>query len=135
MADGEALQLLAGAVSQLAEDGRQGEVEPGAAGKESRGAGAASGGVESDAEQQLPGRLLAAAAIAAGGAQGDHGDGAQAGADRIPPDALRGGVREADGGGVCGAGAGAVEKQLHRRARELGYTLTKVETAAAASVE
>jgi transposase len=28
-----------------------------------------------------------------------------------------------------------LEKQLHRRARELGYTLTKVETAAAAAVE
>src|SRR5258708_1794298 len=98
MADGETLQLLAGAVSELAEDGRQGEVEPRPSRQEPGGAGVAAGGVEPDAKPELPGCLLAAAAFAAGGAQGDHGDGAQAGADRVPPGALRGGVHAADGG-------------------------------------
>ena len=96
VADGEALHELAGAVPELEEDGREGEVEPDAAGEEPGGGGAAAGGVGPDAEHELPGGVPAAAAVAAGGAEGDDGDGPQAGPDRVPPDAVRGGVREED---------------------------------------
>src|SRR5260370_36149809 len=112
MADGEALRVLAGAVSELAEDGRQGEVEPGATRQEPGGAGAAFGGVEPGAEPELPRRLLAAAALPAGRPQGDHGDGAQAGADRVQHHALRRGLHEADRGGLRRAGAGTVREAV-----------------------
>src|SRR5262249_11880931 len=107
VADGQALQRLAGAVSQLEKDGWEGEVECHAEGEGACGAGAAAGGLVPAAEQGGAGRLPASAAVAAGGPQGDHGGGAQAGADRLPPGALRGGLRQADGGGVCGAGEAA----------------------------
>jgi Transposase len=76
VADGQALHLLAGAVPQLAEDRRQGQVEPDAPGQEPGGTRLAPGGLGADAEQELPGGLPAAAALAAGGAQGHHGAGA-----------------------------------------------------------
>src|SRR5262249_60705375 len=69
--------------------------------------GVAPGGVEPDAQQELPGGVPAAAAVATGGAQGDHGGGAPAGADRVQPDALRRGVHEAGGGSLRGASPGA----------------------------
>src|SRR5262245_6692332 len=112
MADGEAVHELAGAVSELEEDRRQGAVEPDAPGQGPGGAGVAAGGMEPAAEQELPGGPPAAAAVAAGGPLGNHGGGAQAGADRVPPDALRGGVREADRGGVCGASPGAARTAI-----------------------
>ena len=93
------------------------------------------GGVEPDAQQELPGRLPATAAVAAGGAQGDHGDGAQAGADRLQPDALRGRLhasrRRRPTRSKCGQ---RLEKQLQRRAQELGYELKKIEAPAEPAV-
>src|SRR5262249_30708276 len=58
-------------------------------------------------QPELPGGLPASAAVAAGCTEGDHGGGAQAGPDRVPPGALRPGVCQGDGGGVRGAGARA----------------------------
>src|SRR4051794_121624 len=91
-------------MSELQEDGRGGEVEPDAAWQGPGSARAAPGGVEPDPQPELPGCVPAAAAGASGGAEGDHGDGAQAGADRLPLDALRRVVRPATGGGVRGGG-------------------------------
>jgi len=59
-------------------------------------AGVASGGVGSDAEQELLGCVSATSAVAVGCAEGDHGDGSQAGADHLQPDALRCCVSEAE---------------------------------------
>src|SRR4051794_38165507 len=94
-------------MSQLQEDRWQGAVEPDAAGQGACGPGAASGGVEPVAEQELPGGVPAPAALASGCAQGDHGGGAQAGPDRVQPDALRRGVHETGGGEVRPGGARA----------------------------
>ena len=66
MAHGQAIHQLAGLVSQLEEDGRQGQVESHAQGQGPGGAGLAVGGVEPAAQQELPGRLPAAAAFAVG---------------------------------------------------------------------
>ena len=76
-------------------------------GKRPGGAGVMPGGVGSEAEQELAGGVPASTAVAAGGAKGDHGDGAHAGADRVQPDALRDGVHEANGVGVRRASARA----------------------------
>src|SRR5438105_2674663 len=61
MADREALHQLAGVVSELEEDGRQGEVEPDAPGQEPGGRGVAVGGLEPAAQPQLPGGVSASA--------------------------------------------------------------------------
>src|SRR5258708_3347451 len=53
-ADGEAVQQLAGTVTELEEDRRQGEVESYSSGKGPGGTGVAVGGLEPDAEQELP---------------------------------------------------------------------------------
>ena len=89
MADGEALHELARPLPQLQTDGRQGEVVEDAEGQEPGGPRVAVGGVGPDAEYERLGVLPASAAIAAGGAEGDHGDGAQAGADRVCVGAVR----------------------------------------------
>ena len=93
----------------------------------------ASGGLEPDAQPELPGGLFASPAVPAGGAQGDHGDGAQAGADRLQPDALRVAYMQQEEAAYAEQVRERLEKQLRRRARELGYELNKVEAAAAAS--
>src|SRR5215469_3613177 len=100
MADGQAVHLLVGVVSQLAENRRQGQVQPDASGQEPCGVCPAFGGLEPDAEQELPGCVPASAAFAAGGAQGSDGIGAQAATDCVPSGALRNGVCEANGGGL-----------------------------------
>src|SRR5262249_17321092 len=105
MADGQTLHELAGVVPQLQEDGRQGAVESYAARQGPRRARAAAGGVEPDAEQGGAGGVPAPTAGAAGSAEGDNGDGAQVGANRVPPDAFRRGLRQTDGGGVRRASA------------------------------
>src|SRR5262249_2444774 len=107
MADGKAVHELAGLGSELEEDGREGAVERDAEGEGAGGAGVAAGGLEPAAQPELPGGLPASAAVAAGCTEGDHGGGAQAGPDRVPPGALRPGVCQGDGGGVRGAGARA----------------------------
>src|SRR5205085_6755430 len=54
---------------------------------------------------QRAGCVPAGAAVAAGRAQGEQGGGAQAGADRVQPDALRRSVRQGGRAGVCRTGA------------------------------
>ena len=99
-------------------------------GKGPGGACVAVGGVEPDAvSKSYLGAYLRRQRSRLGSAQGDHGDGAQAGADRVPPDALR--ARRTcrqDGGGVRGAGAGAVWRSSSTAGREeLGYEVKKIE--------
>ena len=81
----------------------------------------------------LPGRRPPHAVLPAGaylrrqrgrleGAEGDHGVHAQAGADRLQHDALRGGVCEAE---FAAEQRTRLEKSLHRRAKEMGFELVK----------
>src|SRR5271154_2733632 len=112
MADGETVRQLAGPVSELAADGRQGEIEPYPPGQEPGGARLAVGGLEPDAESERAGRLPAPATVASGSAEGHHGHSAQVSADRIPPGALRGGLHEANGSGLRGAGTRALGEAI-----------------------
>ena len=126
MTDGEALHELAGLVSQLQEDGREGAVEPDTPRQGSGGLHVASGGVEFDAQSQLPQSALSTTAVKIGSSQSDHGDGAQAGPDLLHGDAVRRGVSEAE---FDSDHRKRMEKNLHRRAKELGYELQKIEGA------
>src|SRR6185436_20030128 len=80
--DGEEVLQLAGAVPQLEEDRRPGEVQPDAPGGEPGGAGAAGGGPGPAQQQGRVGRVPAADEGAAGGSGGVDRDGAQGGAER-----------------------------------------------------
>src|SRR5262245_28295372 len=116
-----------GFMSQLAKDGRQGEIEPRAARQEPGGVGAALGRVEPHAEPELPRGLPSPAAVAA-----RHTEAITATAHklaRIVYHLIRYGmayVRQTEE--VYAAQVrDRLEKQLHRRAKELGYTLRKIE--------
>ena len=118
---------LAGLVSELEEDRGQGEVEQDAQGQESRGECLASGGVESDAQSELSGCLLAPATFAIGCAESDHGDPGAPGHKlaRIVYNLMRYGLaymRQSEEA-YAKQVAERLEKQLRRRAKELGYTL------------
>src|SRR5262249_46379833 len=108
--DGEEVLQLAGAVSQLEEDRRPGQVESDASGGQSRGAGVAFGGRESAPQPGGPGRVRAADEGAAGGSGGLDGDGAQAGTDRLHGAEARDDVRASEPGGLRGADEGEADQ-------------------------
>src|SRR5262249_43101924 len=110
--DGEEVLQLAGAVPQLAEDGRPGQVQPDAPGGEPGGAGVAFGGAESAPQPGGPGRVPAADEGAAGGAGGRDGDGAQAGAHRLPGAQARPDVHASESGGIRGPDEGEADQGL-----------------------
>src|SRR5262249_41132342 len=81
---------------QLEEDRWQGEIQPDPQRQKPRGRRPPAGGLEPDAEPELPGGLPAAAAGPPWGPQGDHGDGAQASPDYLYPPALWRGLHAAN---------------------------------------
>src|SRR5579871_1463137 len=101
---------MAGAVSQLAEERRPGQVEPDPSGGEPCGAGVAHGGPESAPQQGGPGRVSAADERAAGGSGGLDGDGAQAGTDRLSGVEAWDDVRASESGGLRGPDEGEADQ-------------------------
>src|SRR5262249_61893744 len=81
--DGEEVLQLAGAVPQLEEDRRPGQVQPDASGGEPCGAGVAGGGSGPAQQQGCVGGVPAAGEGGAGGPGGRGGGGATAGGERL----------------------------------------------------
>ena len=84
------------------EVGTETQVGGDAGGGEPGGEGLAAGGAQSAAVAECLGSVLPADRGPAWGAQGDHGDGLQAGADHLRAAQARGSVRGAGAGGVRG---------------------------------
>ena len=126
VAERQAVHQLAGSVSQLEEDRRQGAIEQDAQGEEPRRRCVAPGGVEPDAQSQLFGRLPASPTGPPRRSQGNHRHGAQAA--RILYNLMRHGVAymRKEEAAYAEQVRERLEKQLQRRARELGYELHRM---------
>src|SRR5205085_3035026 len=97
VAQREGVRGVAGAGAQSEEDGGQAFVVADEGGSEPGGTGVAVGGADATEERERVGSVLQTDSGAARGAQGDNGDGVQAGADRVRDAEERAAVR---GGGA-----------------------------------
>src|SRR5262249_14775032 len=105
---------------QLEEDRWPGQVQSGAPGGQSRGAGVASGGPESAPQPGGPGRLSTADERAAGGAGGRDRGGAQTSTHRLSGVEARDDVRGAEPGGVRGPDEGEADQGAQAEGTPVG---------------